>query len=167
MKGISHEISQEYTYTPSQAFKSYSDMVWKIAMARLKNTAASDDVLQEVFVRLIKANPKINSENHLKSWLIKVTVNCIKKYVTCSYIRHFTSVETDISDISINDSDIYLAVLSLAPKYRLAVHLYYYEGLSVSETAQALKISESAVKQRLSRARKKLKDYMDGDDLNV
>ena len=49
------------------------------------------------------------------------------------------------------------AVLALPAKYRLPVHLHYYEGLKIEEIAAVLRISPGAVKQRLFRARKLLR----------
>ena len=49
------------------------------------------------------------------------------------------------------------AVMSLPPKYRSVIHLYYYEGYSVKETADILGVSVSSVTTRLARARERLK----------
>lgn len=162
------QTENTYNLTPQKAFTEYGDMVWKLAITRLKNTAAADDILQEVFVRYIKSKPVFCNREHLKAWLIRVTLNCVKKYVTCAYIKHFAPIEENINYLEQNQNDdVYLAVLSLATKYRVVIHLYYYENLSVSEVASVLKISESAVKQRLKRAREMLKEYMTGDDRYV
>ena len=56
------------------------------------------------------------------------------------------------------------AVLALPAKYRTAVHLYYYEELSVAEIAAVLGKSEGAVKSRLFRARALLRRYLKEDD---
>ena len=56
------------------------------------------------------------------------------------------------------------AVLALPPKYRAAVHLYYYEDLSVAEIAAILGKSEGAVKSRLFRARALLREWMKEDE---
>lgn len=156
-----------YNITPQEAFTEFGDMVWKLAVTRLKNTSAADDILQEVFVRYIKSEPAFCDREHLKAWLIRVTLNCVKKYVTCAYFRHFAPIEENTDYAPKRDTDVYLAVLSLKPKYRVVVHLYYYENLKLSTVADILKISESAVKLRLKRAREMLKDYITGDDLYV
>ena len=56
------------------------------------------------------------------------------------------------------------AVLALPAQYRMAVHLYYYEELSVAEIAAVLGKSEGAVKSRLFRARALLRRYLKEDD---
>lgn len=50
--------------------------------------------------------------------------------------------------------------MGLPPKYRIVIHLYYYEGYHVKEIADMLHLSESNVQIRLMRARKKLKEYL-------
>ena len=54
-------------------------------------------------------------------------------------------------------AEVLEAVMALEPKYRLAVYLYYYEGLSVAETAAAMKANVSTVQTWLLRARARLR----------
>lgn len=58
------------------------------------------------------------------------------------------------------DSTLFETVLGLPEKYRIVIHLFYYEDYSIREIAQILHISESNVKTRLSRGRKLLKDVL-------
>ena len=57
-------------------------------------------------------------------------------------------------------SQVFEAVMQLAPKYRIVVHLFYYEDYSVREIADILHLSEANVKTRLSRARAMLRDTL-------
>ena len=52
------------------------------------------------------------------------------------------------------------AVSGLLPKYRVVIHLYYYEGYSQDEIAEVLNISRTAVQTRMSRARNQLKEVL-------
>ena len=56
----------------------YSDMVYRLALIRTKTRENSEDVYQEVFLRLFKKLPNFENENHEKAWLIKVTINCTR-----------------------------------------------------------------------------------------
>ena len=58
------------------------------------------------------------------------------------------------------ESEVYHAVMSLPTKYRIVIHLYYYEGYSVKEISSITGTNESAVQTQLYRARKKLKDTL-------
>ena len=61
-----------------------------------------------------------------------------------------------------SDKDLMEAVLSLPDKYRIIVHLYYYEGYKTREIADTLKLSENTVKTRLLQSRKLLKTKLEG-----
>ena len=58
--------------------------------------------------------------------------------------------------------DIYYAVQELPIKYRTIIYLFYYEGYKINEISKILKINENTIKARLSRAREKLKEKIEG-----
>lgn len=58
------------------------------------------------------------------------------------------------------ESDLFDAVMELPEKYRIVIHLFYYEDMEIKEISKVLGISESNVKVRLSRGRKMLKDRL-------
>lgn len=60
-------------------------------------------------------------------------------------------------------SDLYEVVMALPQKYRMVIHLYYYEDYSVKEIAQILQIKETTVQTQLMRARKKLQNKLKED----
>ena len=59
--------------------------------------------------------------------------------------------------------NLFEEVMKLPDKYRIVIHLFYYEDYSVREIAKILKLSESNVKVRLSRGRSLLKDSLKED----
>ena len=59
-------------------------------------------------------------------------------------------------------SDVYYATLELPSKYRVVIHLYYFEELSVREISESLGIKESTVKSQLHRGRELLKELLKG-----
>ena len=58
-----------------EVMRKYADMVYRLAYSRVGNTHDADDILQEVFLRYIKADKTYNDEEHRKAWLIKITIN--------------------------------------------------------------------------------------------
>jgi len=58
--------------------ETYSDTVYRLAMSRTRNKETSEDVYQEVFLRLAKKIPEFENEIHEKAWIIRVTINCSK-----------------------------------------------------------------------------------------
>ena len=147
-------------------FRTYGDMVYRLALVRTRSTADAEDVVQEVFLRCLKHNPVFLSAEHQKAWLIKVAVNCSKTLLGSAFRRH--SVPEDaagelVSEDESPDSTVYDAVVKLPEKYRTAIHLYYYEDYSVKEIATAMRTTESTVKSWLHRARGMLKETLGGE----
>ena len=156
----------EYKISAAQAFEKHSDMVYRLAVARVKNKYDADDILQEVFLRFIKYKDKVENEEHLKALLIRITINCSKSLLTSGW---FKRTEPLSESLSVRDeySDTLDAVLRLPKKYRTVIHLHYYMGYSVEEIAKILKSKPSTVKSQLHRARQKLKIDLKGDEVNV
>ena len=138
-----------------ETIENYSNMVYRLALARTGNIEEAQDVYQEVFLRLAKKMPEFESEEHKKAWLIRVTINCSKTLLNSSFKRH-RSFETP------ERHDIYYAVLKLPIKYRTVVHLYYYENYNIKEISKITNSNENTVKTRLSRARKQLEKEVKG-----
>ena len=131
-------------------------------MARTRNIETSEDVYQEVFLRLARKMPEFESEEHKKAWLIRVTINCSKSILNSSFIKHRADLDENLSFETPERHDIYYAVLNLPIKYRTVIHLYYYENYSIKEISKILKLNENTIKTRLSRARQKLEKTVKG-----
>ena len=148
-----------------RALEEYGDMVYRIALLHMKNKSDAEDVFQEVFLRLVRHRDKIESEEHLKRWLIRVTVNCCKKQFDSAYRRYTVPLEErnghePSCEIPERDDSVWEGVQSLPEHYRIVIHLFYYEQYSVREIGKILELTESAVKVRLSRARDMLRDKL-------
>lgn len=140
----------------------YSNMIYRLAMARTGKTEEAQDVYQEVFLRLAKKMPEFESEEQKKAWLIRVTINCSKTLLNSNFIKHRAELDENLSFETPERHDIYYAVLELPVKYRTVVHLYYYENYSIKEISKLLNTNENTVKTRLSRARKQLENEVKG-----
>lgn len=156
----------EYKISATEAFKRYSDMVYRLAVARVKNKYDADDILQEVFLRFIKCKEKVNNEEHTKALLIRITINCSKSMLSSSWFKKTSPLDENLS-VSDPSFDTLDAVVRLPQKYRTVIHLHYYMGYSVDEIAKILKTKPSTVKSQLHRARQKLKIALKGDEVNV
>ena len=66
------------TFHLTKLYAKYFDMVYKLALSQTKNQTFAEDVTQDVFVRFIQNKDKFESEEHIKAWLIRVTINCSK-----------------------------------------------------------------------------------------
>ena len=68
----------------------HSNMVYRLAYARVKNKADAEDLVQEVFTRCLKSKTKFNSDEHCKAWLIRTTVNCSKNLLNSAWFKKIT-----------------------------------------------------------------------------
>ena len=132
----------------------YSDMVYRLALIHTKNRHDAEDICQDVFVKLMRNINKLRSEEHIKAWLIRVTINSSRSLFSGAWNRKTCALDDSVSFVMPEESS---AVLRLPAKYRGAVHLFYYEDYSIAEISRILNQSESATKMQLSRARDMLR----------
>ncbi len=141
-------------------YKLYGDMLYKIAFLHMKNQDDAEDVLQEVFIKLLCSAPSFKDLDHEKAWLIRVTQNTCRDFLKSSKNKN-VSLNFDLSSYPAADGDMRLDVLkklfALPENYKTVIVLYYYYDYSVSGISRILKISKSAVKMRLKRGREMLK----------
>ena len=150
-----------YKINASEAFDKYSDMVYRLAFARVKNKYDADDILQDVFIRFMKSKTPVKNEEHAKALLIKITINCTKSLFSSGWFKRIEPLSEYISE-EMPQNDTLEAVLCLPVKYRTVVHLHYYCGYSIAEIAEILSLNPSTVKSQLHRAREKLKKHLKG-----
>ena len=153
-----------------EALHTYGDMVYRLALVQMKNRSEAEDVFQEVFLRLVRYKDRIDGQEHLKPWLIRVTVNCCRKQFDSAYRRRTVPIDREIGEEQSYEMDtpgnpVYDAVLGLPDDYRSVIHLFYYEGYSTAEIAQITSSRESTVRTRLTRARRQLAEILKGADL--
>ena len=147
------------------AMERYLTMVYRLAHARTGSVQDAEDVAQDVMLRLSRHERSIRSEEHLKAWLIRATVNRANSLFRSAWRRKTLPLEaaarTERPEPPQHDT-LTDALSALSPKQRVVVHLYYYEEMRVDEIAAALGIRPDAVKMRLSRARAELRRRLNG-----
>lgn len=147
-----------------KSVKLYSDIMYRVALNITKNREDAFDVCQDVFVRLVRNKHKIKSSEHLKAWLLRATVNCAKSMKTQASKRHFISEISACNDFVCDNHEKHEladAVMHLPDKYCTAIHLFYYEDMTIEQISHALRITKSAVKSRLHRGREMLKQILE------
>ena len=169
MKGVFKLMKQEPLRTNGcleDVIKVYSNMVYKLAFSQTRDKNTADDIYQEVFLRYIKKEPKFETEEHRKAWLIRVTINCCKKLWGSSWIKRTVALdENTMLEMFETKEENYLhcELIKLPMKYRAVIHLFYYEDLSVENISKVLNRKPSTVRTQLTRARYKLKELLKED----
>lgn len=146
---------------PGTLARRFAPAIYRLAYARTGSRADAEDVMQEVFLRLVRHKPAFDSEAHARAWLLKVASNCATDLFRLPWRRREEPLEEDVSaPEEPGEGSVTEAVLSLPARYRIPIHLYYYEGYSVAEIADITGKREGTIKSHLSRARALLRDKL-------
>ena len=149
-------------------FNLFKNDVYRLSYSYTKNISDSDDITQNVFVKLYKHNEILKLDNiSIKKWLFKVTINECKTLLLSSWkkkIIPFTEKEENTLYTKINDNNVLEKVMQLPKKYRLVIFLYYYENYSIKEISEILNLTVTNVQTIASRARNKLKEIIMEDE---
>lgn len=164
MKALSKTQERGFPMTEEgfeQAVRAYANTIFRVACHALKDRQEAEDVTQTVLLRLYQYAGEFQSGEHLKHWLLRVTVNESRKVLRSPWRRRNVSLEDwDGAAETPEDRGVLEAVMALDVKYRVPVYLFYYEDCSVQEIAAALGTNPSTVQTRLQRAREKLRNAL-------
>ena len=150
----------------------YEDTLYRAALAILGDVCEAEDAVQDAFLRCWEKAPEFDSPEHAKAWLLRVASNCANDLFRLPWRRREEPLDENLSAPERpEEGSVTQAVLSLPARYRIPIHLYYYEGYSVAEIANILGRSEGTVKSRLFRARDLLRNQLreeeDGGQIQV
>lgn len=144
----------------------YGDMIYRVAYLQLKSRDRADDIYQEVCLRLLKRQSGFDGEEHLRAWLLRATHDCCRDFWKSAWYRRVSLDDELLREIPETPSEQETGFLTecmqrLPEKYRIILHLYYYEEYSIKEVAELLTMKESTVASRLSRGRSRLKKIVE------
>lgn len=158
----------------------YGDAVLRTAYFFMKDVALAEDIFQEVFLKVYQRMDTYRGEASCKTWILQITVNLCKDHLKSGWFRrmflnlkphHFnynseairkehTSPET-LALQNEEKRELLQKVSRLSLPLREVLILHYYHELHANEIASILKISESAVRSRLFKARQALKKQLE------
>ena len=143
-------------------FHRYKDPVYRLALSFTGSSADAEDVTQTVFLKYLEKQPRLE-EGKEKAWLLQVTANQCRDLRRRLKRRLTVPLEEARAAAALppREETVLEAAEKLKPGDRAVLYLFYYEEYSTGEIAQMLRVSQSAVTSRLSRARKKLKEQLE------
>lgn len=150
-----------YQYSYNEIADKYIDTVYRLALSRTKSREHAEDISQDVFVKLLQNKKKFESEEHLKAWLLRVTINLTKDLFASHWYRTTEELDDNITYETTESNGVYDAVMRLPQKYRTVIHLHYFEGYRVDEIALITNSTAGTVKSQLHRGREMLKTIME------
>lgn len=143
----------------------YGDILYRLCYIMLQNCSDAEDVVEETIIKYIEKKPQFKDDEHIKAWLITVAKNKCRDLLRYRQKHsHFDidEVRETPSQEEKNDSDILHVLMTLPEKFRLVLTLYYVEELKTEEIAKIIGKTQSAVKMRLQKGRRMLKEkYLD------
>lgn len=146
-----------------ELFEKYQSNLYAAAFSICKNAEDAKDVVQETFIQYYSLRKEFDNEQHIRAWLIRVAINKAKNINRSFWRKNKRTLEDYMETLTFEtpeSEELFETVMALPEKFRIVIHLFYYEDYAIREIADILKISESNVKVRLSRGRSLLKERL-------
>ena len=168
----------EVVQGPDNNFQEHLErMVWqyekdllRVCYVYLRDVASAQDAVQETFLRAHNKISAFRGDCNEKTWLMHIAMNVCKDFRKSAWYR-FVDRRVSLENLSIPTAPPSLEqialtseIMKLPRKHMEVVMLYYYEDLNTREIAQVLGITPAAVSDRLSKARRRLRVSLRGDD---
>ena len=146
-----------------ELFEKYQNNLYAVAFNICKNAEDAKDIVQETFIQYYSLRKEFDNEQHIRAWLIRVAINKAKNINHSFWRKNKRPLEDYMESLTFEtpeSEELFETVMALPEKFRIVIHLFYYEDYAIREIADILKISESNVKVRLSRGRSLLKEKL-------
>lgn len=150
----------------TRAANEYSRVMFRAARAVLDSDADAEDAVSQALLLAWQARHRLRDPAAARAWLVKITVNCARRM----WRRQSRTLPLDEAErLPAPEADrryreLWDAVLTLPPEQRAVVVLFYYEDMTVEQTARLLGIPPGTAKSRLNRARERLKQTLCEED---
>jgi RNA polymerase sigma-70 factor (ECF subfamily) len=154
----------------------YGKDVWKYALFLTLNPNLSDDIMQEVFIKVYEKMYSFRGQASVKTWLFTITRNVVRDHWKSAWSRKMMlmgsrssrdilpSAEQEVMSL-LQEKANWRHVLQLPLKLREILLLQIHHELTISDMAVILHISQGTVKSRLHRARAKMNKIIQGEEL--
>lgn len=146
-----------------ELFEKYQNNLYAVSFNICKNAEDAKDIVQETFIQYYSLRKEFDNEQHIRAWLIRVAINKAKNINRSFWRKNKRPLEDYMESLTFEtpeSEELFETVMALPEKFRIVIHLFYYEDYAIREIADILKISESNVKVRLSRGRSLLKEKL-------
>jgi len=148
-----------------EIYERHKKTVYRVCFAYMKNSADTEDAVQDTFFQLIKTGTAFESVEHEKAWLIRTATNICK-----NILRNWWRKRGNLEDYEnlrgngdIEIDNVFTVVMGLPDKYKTVVYLYYYEGYNSIEISKILDKPQSTIRNHLHEARIVLREKLGGD----
>ena len=148
----------------------YSDSVLRICFLYLSDQDQAEDAAQDTWIKAWKHMAEYERKNIAsdKAWLLRIAINTCKDYRRSAWFRHvdrskaLDELPQQLAAAEPEDRSLTLMVMDLPDRYKQVILLYYFQGLTMQETGDAIGASQATVQRRLKKAESLLKAGLTG-----
>lgn len=151
----------------------YQEPLLRMCCLYLRDRSLAEDAVQETFIKAYQALDSFRGESSEKTWLMRIAMHICCDINRTGWFRFMSReitpemfVDQAAPPPEERDEELAAAVMKLPRRLREVILLYYYQGMNVNEIADALNLSHSSVSGRLKRGREKLKNMLEGRELD-
>lgn len=151
-------------------YRQYSLNIQRVCFLYLGDIAASEDAMQDTFLKVHEKYNSFQGKSDIKTWLTRIAINTCKDMLRKEKRREIIVFSEDIqkkqndimnSEETMNKLLVTEAIQKLPQKLREVVILFYYQELSTKEISNILRIPRTTVEFRLKKARIEIKRMME------
>ncbi len=170
-QGLQGAEAQAQAASIETLYQQYADDVLRVCYFYLGDRYQAEEVCQDTFIRLMTSGTQL-TQGREKAWLLKVALNRCRDLWRSGWVKRVvlgsplfeTIPAEDTQDKRDDEEAMMTAVHRLSPPFREVIMLFYYQNFGISEIAEILSLPEGTISSRLSRARAKLKEFLEGDE---
>ena len=159
--------TQDLSTYYGELYELYATDVLRMCYFYLADRQKAEDVVQDVFVRLMTTNPQLQPGKE-KAWLLKVAMNRCRDLWRGAWLKRVVLGGPTFELIPAPDEfqqigerqEMMTAINRLPAMFKEVILLYYYQGFGISDIADMMNLPEGTISSRLSRARKKLEEVL-------
>lgn len=148
-----------------EIWKNFHEQLYAFILKRVKNVDVTNDILQDVFLKIHTNLGSLKSESKLKSWLYQITRNTIVDHFRLLSLEAEAKWQESVEE---DDDFVYQATEKCLTRFlnhipeeqKEALEQVYYRNVSQKDLAEELNVSHSAVKSRVQRAKKRLEELL-------
>lgn len=146
--------------------RQYGSQLLRLCTMILEDASLAQDAVQDTFLRAYRRFDTWREDASEKTWLTAIAVNVCRDYRRGAWFRRIAR-EKDVADLPgqstefpFPDNTVITEVMRLPDKYREVILLRYYQNMKQKDVADALRLSDRAVRQRLHKANEILRDRL-------
>ncbi len=158
-----------------ELYRLYSQAMYNVCLRMVNSALDAEDLLQQSFIDVYSKMDSFRYESTIGAWIKRIVVNnCINflkkrklKIESLDDRFHHVPDHEPVSEKHLNVKAINDAMTKLPDGYRVVFSLYQFEGYDHKEIGEILDITEATSKSQFSRARKKLRELLEGQQIII